>query len=46
LARGLHPSTKNKLRAALAAIVDAPEIGKALKDELAGAFAASCRPGG
>ena len=36
LIRGLHPSIKKKVRAALAAIVDAPESGKALKDELAG----------
>jgi mRNA interferase RelE/StbE len=36
LIRGLHPSIKKKVRAALAAILDAPESGKALKDELAG----------
>ena len=36
LIRGLHPSIKKKVRAALAAILDAPEVGKALKDELAG----------
>ena len=36
LVRGLHPSIKKKVRAALAAILDAPESGKALKDELAG----------
>jgi mRNA interferase RelE/StbE len=36
LIRGLHPSIKRKVRAALAAIIDAPENGKALKDELAG----------
>ena len=35
LIRGLHPSIKKKVRAARAAIVDAPEIGRALKDELA-----------
>jgi len=36
LIRGLHPSLKKKVRAGLEAILDAPESGKALKDELAG----------
>lgn len=36
LIRGLHPSIKKKVRAGLEAILDAPESGKALKDELAG----------
>ena len=36
LIRGLHPSIKKKVRAGLEAIVDAPETGEALKDELAG----------
>ncbi|MEZ5330775.1 MAG: type II toxin-antitoxin system RelE/ParE family toxin [Thermoanaerobaculia bacterium] len=34
--RGLHPEIKRKVRAALASILDDPQIGKALKDELAG----------
>jgi len=36
LIRGLHPSLKKKVRAGLEAILDAPENGKPLKDELAG----------
>ncbi len=36
LIRGLHPSIKKKVRAALTAIFDVPESGKALKDDLAG----------
>ena len=36
LIRGLHPSLEKKVRAGLEAILDAPESGKALKDELAG----------
>ena len=36
LIRGLHPSLKKKVRAGLEAILDAPDSGRALKDELAG----------
>lgn len=36
LIRGLHPTIKKKVRAALQAIVEAPTCGKALKEELAG----------
>ena len=36
LIRGLHPSLKKKVQAGLEAILDAPENGKPLKDELAG----------
>jgi mRNA interferase RelE/StbE len=36
LVRRLHPELKRKVRAAIDAIVAAPEIGKALRDELEG----------
>lgn len=36
LIRGLHPTIKKKVRAALHAIVEAPSCGKPLKEELAG----------
>ena len=36
LLRGLHPTLKAKVRAALQAIRDAPDSGKLLKEELAG----------
>jgi mRNA interferase RelE/StbE len=36
LVRGLHPTIKKKVRAALRAIVEEPTCGKALKEELAG----------
>ena len=36
LSRGLHPSIKRKVRAALASVLDDPMTGKALKDELDG----------
>ena len=36
LVRGLHPALKRKARAALAAILDDPHAGKALRNELRG----------
>ena len=36
LIRGLHPTLKRKLRAALEAIAADPRAGKALKDDLSG----------
>lgn len=36
LIRGLHPGIKKKVRAALKVILDDPECGKALKEELSG----------
>lgn len=36
LIRGLHPQLKRKLRAALEEILDSPQAGKPLKEELAG----------
>lgn len=36
LIRSLHPMIKKKVRAALQAIVEAPDSGKSLKEELAG----------
>ncbi len=36
LFRSLHPTIKKKMRAALQAVVEAPDIGKPLKEELAG----------
>lgn len=36
LLRGLHPGIKRKVRAALDDILDDPEAGKALRDELEG----------
>ena len=41
LIRGLHPDLKRKVRSALADIVDDPEVGKVLRDDLAGLR--SCR---
>lgn len=43
LVRGLHPDLKRKVRSALSDIVDDPELGKPLRDELAGLR--SCRVG-
>lgn len=36
LIRGLHPTIRKKVRAALQHIVEAPRCGKPLKEELAG----------
>lgn len=36
LVRSLHPNLKRKIKAALQAVVNDPEAGKALKDELEG----------
>jgi mRNA interferase RelE/StbE len=36
LVRGLHPAIKRKVRTALQAIIETPNCGKPLKDELAG----------
>ena len=36
LIRGLHPELKKKIRAALQEIIDDPQAGKALKDDLKG----------
>jgi mRNA-degrading endonuclease RelE of RelBE toxin-antitoxin system len=36
LIRGLHPEITKKNRASLQAIVQAPNVGKSLKDELSG----------
>ncbi len=36
LIRGLHPTIKKKVRAALQAIIETPSCGKPLKEELAG----------
>jgi mRNA interferase RelE/StbE len=36
LVRGMHPELKRKTKAALNAILEGPESGKALKNELAG----------
>jgi mRNA interferase RelE/StbE len=36
LIRGTHPLLKKKIRSALTIIVNNPDIGKSLKDELAG----------
>jgi mRNA interferase RelE/StbE len=36
LVRSLHPHLKRKVKAALQAILEDPQCGKALKDELAG----------
>jgi mRNA interferase RelE/StbE len=36
LIRGLHPDLKRRVRAALADIVDDPNVGKPLRQELAG----------
>ncbi|MBI5506733.1 MAG: type II toxin-antitoxin system RelE/ParE family toxin [Deltaproteobacteria bacterium] len=36
LLRGLHPDIKRKVRAALDGILESPEAGKALKEELDG----------
>jgi mRNA interferase RelE/StbE len=41
LIRGLHPDLKRKVRSALGDLVADPEIGKLLRDELAGLR--SCR---
>ena len=39
--RGLHPELKRKVRAALEDILENPDLGKALRDELDGSL--SCR---
>lgn len=36
LIRGLHPALKRKIRSSLQAILDDPNCGKALRDELTG----------
>ena len=36
LIRGLHPEIKKKVRASLQAVVQAPIVGKSLKEELSG----------
>jgi mRNA interferase RelE/StbE len=36
LIRGLHPELKRRVRSALAEIADDPELGKPLREELAG----------
>ena len=43
LIRGLHPDLKRRVRRSLGDILDDPEIGKPLRDELAGLR--SCRIG-
>jgi mRNA interferase RelE/StbE len=43
LIRGLHPDLKRKVRTALSDILADPDVGKALREELAGLR--SCRVG-
>ncbi len=43
LIRGLHPDLKRRVRSALADVVEDPDIGKSLREDLAGLR--SCRVG-